>query len=260
LEAPAVTANDLLLWMSARGQGSWSQFRAAVEELHIAERENTVLAVDDEEPVGRASLPLHQSLRLNFQRLAHAEFFAGAGGDDWRVTPPCLSIVEHSARWLAVVTGARSDQLIRRLHSVAGPFEIETVPLEACPDRIRLVARDAAAFSGVARCSGMLLQSDAPLSLLTGLPAVDHPAVRRPADLPFGASWRIEQFSTRTLGWKVATREMRSQPPQGSSAFHSLTGAMFCSACMARRIKSRPRQVNIMFSVGAERRSLAMAL
>jgi hypothetical protein len=34
-EVPAVNANRLLLWMSARRQGSWSQFRAAVEELHI---------------------------------------------------------------------------------------------------------------------------------------------------------------------------------------------------------------------------------
>lgn len=203
-----MTANELFLWMSARGQGSWSQFRAAVEQLDIAERENTVAAVEEEEETrGRVSPPLHQSLRLNFQRLAHAEFFAGAGGDDWRVTPPSLSIVQHGARWLAVVTGARSDQLLRRLHSAAGPFEIETVPLEACPDQIRLVAHDAAAFSGVAGSTRMLLQNDAPHSILISLPPIDHPAVRRPDDLPFGAGWSIEQFSTRALGWKTATRD-----------------------------------------------------
>jgi hypothetical protein len=207
LEESAVTANELLLWMSARGQGSWSQFRAAVEELDIAEREDTLPVEADDGPGGRPSLPLHQSLRLNFQRLAHAEFFVGAGGDDWRVTPPSLSIVPHGPCWLAVVTGARSDRLLRRLHSAAGPFEIETVPLNACPDLIRLVANDAAAFSGVASSAGMLLQSDAPHSILTSLPPVDHPAVRRPDDLPFGVGWNVEQFSTRTLDWKLATRD-----------------------------------------------------
>ena len=82
LEESAVSANDLLLWMSARGKGSWSQFRAAVEELHMAEQENTAPTVEEEEPTARAGLPLHQSLRLNLERLAHAEFFAGADGDD----------------------------------------------------------------------------------------------------------------------------------------------------------------------------------
>jgi hypothetical protein len=30
-----VTLDHLLLWLSAKGAGSWPQFRAAVEELHI---------------------------------------------------------------------------------------------------------------------------------------------------------------------------------------------------------------------------------
>ena len=202
-----MTANELLLWMSARGHGSWSQFRAAIEELHITEQENAPPAVEGEESAERVSLPLHQSLRLNLQRLAHVEFFAGADGDDWRVTPPSLSVTHHGARSLAVMTGARSDALLRRLHSAPGQFEIETVPLEACPDQIRLVANDAPPFSAVADHTGLLIQTDAPLSILTSLPPIDHPAVRRPDDLPFGTDWRIEQFSTTTLNWKVATRD-----------------------------------------------------
>ena len=35
-----MSANSLLLWMSARRQGSWPQFRAAVEQLHLGEGEN----------------------------------------------------------------------------------------------------------------------------------------------------------------------------------------------------------------------------
>jgi hypothetical protein len=202
-----VTANELLLWMSARGQGSWSQFRAAVEELHIAEQESTVISVEDEEPAGRTSLPLYQSLRLNLQRLAHAEFFAGAHTDDWRVTPPCLSFMRHRTHWLAVVTGARSDLLLQHLHSAAQAVHIETVALEACPNTIRLNAPDDALFTDIAGSTGMLLQSDAPVSILTSLPPVDHPAVRKSDDLPFGTGWKIERFSTTTLGWRAATRD-----------------------------------------------------
>lgn len=157
-----MTANELLLWMSARGHGSWSQFRAAIEELHITEQENAPPAVEGEESAERVSLPLHQSLRLNLQRLAHVEFFAGADGDDWRVTPPSLSVTHHGARSLAVMTGARSDALLRRLHSAPGQFEIETVPLEACPDQIRLVANDAPPFSAVADHTGLLISDGCP--------------------------------------------------------------------------------------------------
>ena len=35
-EERSMSADALLLWMSARRQGSWQQFRAAVEELHSA--------------------------------------------------------------------------------------------------------------------------------------------------------------------------------------------------------------------------------
>ena len=122
-----MTANELLLWMSARGQGSWSQFRAAVEELHIAETENSQPVIDGENSTGRATFPLYQSLRLNLQRLAHSEFLAGAEGEDWRVTPPSLSIVRHGDQWIGVVAGARSDRLLHRLQSATGPFEIRIV-------------------------------------------------------------------------------------------------------------------------------------
>jgi hypothetical protein len=202
-----MSANNLLIWMSARGQGSWSQFRAAVEELHIAEEENYGPAVDEEESSAQASLPLHQALRLNLQRFAHAEFFAGANGDDWRVTPPSLSVIQRKDHWLAFVSGARSDQLLDRLNSAAGALDIEATPLENSPDHIRLIARDASAFLAVANQTGMLLQNNAPLSILTSLPPVDHPAVRRPVDLPFGTDWKIEQFSTTTLRWRLASRD-----------------------------------------------------
>src|SRR5574340_183927 len=106
-----MSANSLLLWMSARRHGSWAQFRAAVEELHLA----TDVEVDgeDDDAPDQFALPLYQMLRFNLQRVGHAEFFAGAGeGADWRVTPPSLAITRNARGWLGIVAGARSPALM----------------------------------------------------------------------------------------------------------------------------------------------------
>ena len=89
-----MSANALLLWMSARREGSWQQFRTAVEELHLGES-NDLEGEGDDAP-DQFALPLYQTLRFNLQRLGHAEFFAGAGNSDWRVTPPSLAVTQHA--------------------------------------------------------------------------------------------------------------------------------------------------------------------
>ena len=71
-----MSANALLLWMSARREGSWQQFRSAVEELHI--ETDTFASAEDDEAADNFRFPLYQALRLNLQRLGHAEFFGGA--------------------------------------------------------------------------------------------------------------------------------------------------------------------------------------
>jgi hypothetical protein len=62
-----MTPNELLLWLSARKQGSWPQFRGAVERLDLME---------SEEAGQDTSLSLHQRVRLNLERLGHVEFDA----------------------------------------------------------------------------------------------------------------------------------------------------------------------------------------
>jgi hypothetical protein len=250
-----MTANELLLWMSARGQGSWSQFRAAVEELHIEETENTQSAADRENSTGRGSFPLYQSLRLNLQRLAHSEFFAGAEGEDWRVTPPSLSVVRYGDQWIGVVTGARSDILLRRLKSATGSFEIETVTFEACPDQMRLVSRDVLALSVFAENTGLFLQRDAPFSILASLPPVDHPVVRRPHDLPFGADWKIEQFSATNLNWKIATRETALAAAAGLFRF-SLAYRSHVLLCLHGNTYEIPTQVGKYYVLRERRKKI----
>ncbi len=202
-----MSADALLLWMSARREGSWQQFRAAVEELHLGNADEASDEASTEESSGRDSFPLYQALRLNLQRLGHAEFFAGAGGRDWRVTPPSLAVTRHPRGCLGVVAGARSSNLLRRLQNATAGTEFEAISAAACPDQLRLFANDLDTLHGVAQRVGLALQMGAPGALLMSLPAVDDPTVRRRADLPFGAAWRIERFAVSDLRWRPATRD-----------------------------------------------------
>src|ERR1700693_4891014 len=71
-ETQSMSANNLLLWMSARSRGSWQQFRAAVEELHLDDGDAG--AKEDDDSHDQFALPLYQTLRFNLQRVGHAEF------------------------------------------------------------------------------------------------------------------------------------------------------------------------------------------
>src|SRR5258708_33608088 len=107
-----MSANALLLWMSARRQGSWQQFRTAVEELHLDES-NDIEGEGDDAP-DQFALPLYQTLRLNLQRIGHGEFFAGAGGADWRGTPPSPAGKRRSRRGVAGFVCGRSRKPLPR--------------------------------------------------------------------------------------------------------------------------------------------------
>ena len=198
-----MSANDLLYWMSARGQGSWQQFRAAVEELHLIGDEN-ISDKDDEEGY-KETLPLYQALRLNLQRLGHAEFFAGAGEREWRIAPPTLAITRKDNSFLGVVTGARSLKVMERLIGAATSDRLDKLSFPASPDQIRIVADDLDVLRSVAENARLFVQENAPMAILASLPPIDHPAVLRPADLPFGSDWRVERFSASKMKWTSST-------------------------------------------------------
>ena len=198
-----MSANALLLWMSARRQGSWQQFRAAVEELHVGGNGDSV--EEDDNGPDQFALPLYRALRFNFQRLGHAEFFAGAGESEWRVTPPCLAVCQTSAGWLGILVGARSRRLLQRLDAVTGLATHEVVEYPAHPDQIIFTATDLAALQDVARGASVSVQMNAPAALLASLPSVDDPSLRHPRQIPFGVGWRIDRFSATSLGWRTAS-------------------------------------------------------
>ena len=101
----------------------------------------------------------------------------------------------------------------------------------------------------------MLLQRDAPLSILASLPPVDHPVVRRPHDLPFGADWKIEQFSATNLGWKVATREAALAATAGLFRF-SLTYRSHVLLCLHGVPYEIPAQVGKYYVLRERRKKI----
>jgi hypothetical protein len=247
-----MSANALLFWMSARRQGSWQQFRTAVEELHV---ESTDLGGEDDDAPDQFALSLYQTMRFNLQRLGHAEFFAGAGDADWRVTPPSLAVTQHARGWLGIVAGARSPTLLQRLHAAVGPANLETLAFPGYPDQILIAANDQATVAAVAQRAGLLLQSDAPAALLTSLPPIDDPCARYPTQLPFGADWRIDRFSSDDLAWRSATLDDAAAASGGLFRFslRHQRHVLFCARGAAFRI---PGQVGKYLVLRRRRRQV----
>ncbi len=199
--------NELLFWLSARREGSWQQFRAAVEELHSTE--------DDSESDGNAipgegKFPLHQKLRLDLECLGHVEFFARGCEKGWRVAPPTLAAHSVSGGVRAVLCGARSPALRERALQVGEKVdcEVEVLNSYGVPQVIRFVAPNILALQQVATQVEAHFQADAALAILSHLPPCDPPSRgSEQAEFPVGADWRIREFDTLSLRWRTTDRQ-----------------------------------------------------
>jgi len=194
-----VKANELLFWLSARRQGSWQQFRAAVEELHAGD------TVREDE--GDDDFPLHQQLRFNLEGLGHVEFFASGCEGGWRVAPPTLAAHSVSGGVRGVVCGARSPAMYARLHRLRTELGYETVDSYGAPTVIRLVAPDADALARASSLAALHLQIDAPFALLSHLPTCGPPSPTHPTtEFPHGDEWAIAEFDAESLAWRKSER------------------------------------------------------
>lgn len=192
-------ANELLLWLSARREGSWQQFRQAVEQLHSSDGEANSENSDE--------LPLHQQLRLDLERLAHVEFFAADCEDGWRIAPPTLAAHSVSGGVRGVLCGARSPTLRERMVRAAEKFNCEMLDSPGVPEVIRVVAPEASALAELAAQTSLNFQQDAPLAILSHLPPCDPPSrARSPSEFPQGADWIIHEFDAMKLAWRKIER------------------------------------------------------
>jgi hypothetical protein len=193
-----MSLNDLLTWMSARGSGSWAQFRGAVEELHVesGDRDEDGENADDSTA---SDLPVYQAVRLSLQRLAHVEFYSSSAEADWRVVPPSLAVHKEGDRWVGILCGARPPDLRERIGERVVTWEFQA--RAEMPDCVRLVASDLAGLEAAAKAGGLHIQLEAPASILAAIPPVDDPRSRVLAGAPSVPGWMIERFVPFTLRW-----------------------------------------------------------
>lgn len=199
--------NDLLLSLSAKGSGTWSRFRAAVDELQSTEDTNGNDEDLDEGASDANSFPIHHRLRLNLERLAHAEFRRRDCENGWRIVPPALASVEHKNGVSAFLCGARTDLLMEQIKSASEDLDFNMTSQADCPDRIEIGADSNIELKRVAKVVGLRFAPRAGRVLLCAVPPIDDWQLKTVAELPFGGDWEVHQFSARTLGWLSATAD-----------------------------------------------------
>lgn len=202
-----MTANELLLWLSARIQGSWPQFRGAVETLDLANR--------TDEAEQDASLSVHQRVRLNLERLGHVEFNAKDCEDGWRVVPPTLALSQNNGKIVGVLCGARTRKLSARIEQAANGFSLERTPHPDCPDVLRIHGEEAPILAEIAQEAGILSQLDAPTALLSNLPSVySLKNWRREAMPAVGREWEVKRFAIekKLVKWETVTVQEANAP------------------------------------------------
>jgi len=210
-----MTPNELLLWLSARKQGSWPQFRGAVEKLDLAN--------DSDESEQDTKLPVHQRVRFNLERLGHVEFDAAECEDGWRVVPPALAVFQHDNGFTGILCGARTAKLMQRIEQAANGVSFERVAHTDCPDVVRVHAAEMEKLTDLAQREGLDCQLDSPAALLSRLPSIDVVKGWRRAPLPAsGKDWEVKQFMVRgkSMKWRTVTvQEANAPDAQGLFCF-----------------------------------------
>ncbi len=194
--------NELLFWLSARLEGSWAQFRSAVEEV-IGDASLTSKKTQD-------AIPVHQQQRFNLQSLAHVEFDSAGCEDGWCVTPPVLALCRHPVNgFIGVLCGARLPASLRRLEEAA-KAGLERHTLTEQPDVLRISGTSKESLLAAATSAGLNVQEDAPAAILGCLPQADGLGNGVTVALPFGKDWEVSRFNIgrKSSAWaKISVAE-----------------------------------------------------
>ena len=196
-----MSMDHLLLWLSVKGQGSWSQFRAAVEEIHV-QQEDRAVEPDDEgdRSIGAESgLPIYQQVRFSLQRLGHVEFFSREADNGWRVVPPAVAFLPGS-RGEGVLCGARSPALFEGIDS-AEDVEVHRSDAPGMPQRLLLRGVSREVVADHARLLGFHIQADAPTAILSAVPGTRDHTTWYKTSMPENPGWTVHRFSSSRLSW-----------------------------------------------------------
>ena len=199
--------DHLLLWLSAKGSGSWSQFRSAVEAL-LADQTNESRDTDEEKTGSGANhsvLPVHQQIRFELQRLGHVEFSWNEQGQGfWRVVPPTIALLPNRQD-KGILCGARSPDLHARLDDLED-VEVEGTERTWMPLRMTVHGMPAAVSRAATR-TGCLVQEDAAHAILAAVPSVRERAAWWRTEIPETSGWSVHRFSSTKLQWVDASAD-----------------------------------------------------
>ena len=197
--------DHLLLWLSAKGNGSWSQFRGAVEAL-LSDQNNESRDSDEEKAGSGANhsvLPVHQQIRFELQRLGHVEFsWNEEGQGSWRVVPPTIALLPNR-RDKGILCGARSPDLLARFDNLED-IEVGRTERTWMPLRMTVQGKPAAVSRAATR-TGCLVQEDAANAILAAVPSVRERAAWWRTEIPETLGWTVHRFSSTKLQWVDAS-------------------------------------------------------
>lgn len=180
--------NRILTWMTAKGSGSMSSFRAQCMQAETA-------------IAHRGGWPPHRAVAWNLSKLGHAEFGESAGEAGWRVAPPVLAASSMSGQVRAVLCGARPCTLIAALETHSGVGATVTISgQDAGPDLIAIDAENAASLSAAGDRLGLPVQWSACLAILAACPPLNRIALAE-CPVPVGSGWIVSRFSKSRLAW-----------------------------------------------------------
>ena len=191
-----MSLDSLLLWLSAKGEGSWSQFRGAVEALCVEQDEGSQISDElDRAGANGSDLPVYQRNRFALECLGHVEFEADRR---WRVVPPVVALLPNNSGE-GVLCGARSSGLLERLDRV-GELHVTRTDGPGMPQRLVVRGTPQAVVLAASQL-GILVQVNTPTAILSAVPVVRDPTTWHRTEIPETPGWTVHRFSSTHLRW-----------------------------------------------------------
>ncbi len=203
-----MSLDSLLLLLSAKCEGSWAQFRAAVEALHVPENTGDASVCDGQTP--RDGFPIYRQVQFALNALCHVEFSTERVA---RASPVIAATDYADGRALGILCGERTPGLLQKLQA-HGEVQYDATSSPEMPQRVGLIAESMDLLKTLASSHDMFLQESAPLALLLATPPVDSKYSWKLQEMPKTPGWVVHRFSHRSLGW-----EERSQGDALASRF-----------------------------------------
>ena len=210
--------DNLLLWLSSTGEGSWAQFRSAVERLHVEPLDHSVQFDDDVRQTERnGDLPVYHHVRYAMQRLGHVEFFTDEIENGWRVVP-AATVIQSEPSKHAILCGVRSPRILESLHALRD-IDVAISGSNGGPSRICLRGPAPHAIAMEMIELGFHVQHAASTTILASLPSARDSRAWQRSSIPETTGWTVHRFSRSRLQWTEDTQANAARVANGLFRF-----------------------------------------